>query len=294
MNLSTAQLRKAINVRTHIDKIESRICRLKKQLESILRRKTMKAFSAKKQQTKADSKPLAVTKPKTGMYPKAKTWNPFKGCLFDCSYCGPSFQQQAKRQKQNCMKCYKYTPHFHPHQLSKIPSKPIVFACGSGDVAFCKPKDMLKIIDAITNHRPKKIKNKVFYLQSKKPSCLKPFLGLLPENVILVTTLETNRDKGYDKISKAPVPSKRYRQFLALKYPRKVVTIEPVMNFDVKTFAKWILKIKPEYVWLGFNSKNKSVSLPEPSIEKVQRFIKILHEHNIEIRGKTLRGIKLP
>lgn len=245
-----------------------------------------------KKKIKAGSKMLGAAKPKTGMYPETKTWNPFVGCKFDCTYCGPSFKRQAKRQKQNCIKCYQYTPHFHPHHLFKIPSTPIVFACGTGDVSFCKPKNILKIIDAIKQHKGKI--SQVFYFQSKKPACLKPFLKLLPKNVILVTTLETNRDTGYKKISKAPVPSKRYRQFLALNYPRKIVTIEPVIDFDVKPFAKWIIKIKPKYVWLGFNSKEKAVSLPEPSKEKVQSLIEVLHKHNIEIRGKELRGIKLP
>lgn len=296
MNRTIAQLKKAILIRTKealaistkIDKIEVRISRLNKQLATVLGVKVAKALPPKKQLSTAEPKAPAGNKPKKNMYKDAQTWNPFVGCEFDCTYCGPSFQRQAKRQKQNCMKCYKYTPHFHSHQLSKIPkNKKIVFVCGSGDVSFCKPEDMLKIIEAIKQHEgdiPQ-----VFYLQSKQPSCLKPYLKLLPKNVILVTTLETNRDKGYGKISKAPVPSKRYRQFLALKYPRKVVTIEPLMDFDVKIFAMWIIKINPEYVWIGFNSKEKEVSVPEPSKEKVLRLMNILRKHNIKIKEKTMR-----
>jgi len=43
---------------------------------------------------------------KTRMYEDVQTWNPFKGCLFDCSYRKPSFQLQAKRQKHNCLPSY--------------------------------------------------------------------------------------------------------------------------------------------------------------------------------------------
>ena len=43
---------------------------------------------------------------KSNMYADAKTWNPFKGCHFDCTYCVPSFQLQAKRRKNECIKCY--------------------------------------------------------------------------------------------------------------------------------------------------------------------------------------------
>ena len=229
-------------------------------------------------------------KSESHMYAAAKTWSPFKGCKFDCAYCIPSFQQQAKRQKHLCSKCYAYTPHTHPDRLGKIPSSEIVFVCGNGDLSFCKSSFVKRIIQAIKD----KGGNQTFYLQSKEPKCFKPFLKMLPKNVILVTTLETNRDKGYRKISKAPRPSKRFKQFKALKYPRKVVTIEPVLDFDVEIFSKWIKRIKPEYVWLGFNSRDKQVSLPEPSPEKMAAFVKAVSKAKIPIKGKHLRGLKIP
>ncbi len=236
------------------------------------------------------TKASRATKAGSHMYAAAKTWNPFKGCIFGCTYCVPSFQAQAKRQKRNCMKCYRYVPHTHPDRLTDIPGSEIVFVCGNGDIAFCQPSYVRKIIEAIASRGG----NQSFYLQSKKPSCLKPFLKVLPKTAILVTTLETNRDKGYGKISKAPKPSSRFKQFASLKYPRKVVTIEPVMDFDVKTFAKWIVRIKPEYVWLGFNSRDGQVKLPEPSPDKLREFVGILVRQGIEVRGKKLRGMRLP
>lgn len=51
---------------------------------------------------------LPDTKAVSNMYADAKTWSPFKGCKFDCIYCVPSFQKQAKRQMHNCMDCYNY------------------------------------------------------------------------------------------------------------------------------------------------------------------------------------------
>jgi len=233
------------------------------------------------------------TNAQPNMYPQAKTWNPFKGCKFNCTYCRPSFQKQSKRQKQRCKKCYNYVPHDHEDRLSNIPKAEIIFVCGNADISFCPKWFMRKIIERIKNHN-KRVSHKTFYFQSKKPAYFKPFLDKFPDNVILLTTLETNRGKGYRKVSQAPFPSIRYRQFKALKYPRKVVTIEPIMDFDLKEFVAWIRKIKPEYVWLGFNSKPKSVTLPEPSEEKVQELAERLSKAKIEVRGKTLRGVKLP
>jgi hypothetical protein len=228
---------------------------------------------------------------KSNMYAEAKTWNPFKGCRFDCTYCGPSFQQQSKRQKQLCGKCYKYAPHCHEDRLTKIPSASIVFVCGNGDISFCPPPFTRRIMDAVAQHKSRNAQ-KAFYFQSKRPEYFEQFLSRLPKNVILVTTLETNRDAGYEAVSKAPPPTERYRQFKELEYPRKVVTIEPVMGFDEDVFPQWIIDLKPEYVWLGLNSKPK-VKLPEPSPQKLRKLVKVLVRAGIEVRGKELRGLDL-
>ena len=57
--------------------------------------------------------------------------------------------------------------------------------------------------------------------------------------------------------------------------------------------VRWIEDLQPEYVWLGFNSKPDSVKLPEPPVEKLQKFIDKLVAAGIKIRGKTLRGLQV-
>jgi hypothetical protein len=228
------------------------------------------------------------------MYAQAKPWSPFKGCEFDCTYCKPSFQTQSKRQMRLCRRCYDYIPHEHPERLAldKIPSAPIVFAAGNSDISFCEPAYTRRIIEAIKRANRTRPRN-TYYFQSKQPEYFRQFVGELPTSVILVTTLETNSDAGYELVSKAPVPSERYRQFRELIYPRKVMTIEPVMNFDVDEFSRWIIDLNPEYIWLGFNSRPNRCSIPEPSREKVVAFAKTLKAAGIEIREKDLRGIEI-
>lgn len=226
------------------------------------------------------------------MYAETKTWNPFKGCGFGCSYCVPSFQAQAKRQKQNCSNCYKFIPHKHPERLPKIPNAPTVFVAGNGDISFCDPAFVRQIIAAIVKKNLKR-PNQVYYFQTKRPEYLAQFIGEFPPNVILVTTLETNRDEGYGAVSKAPYPSKRHAQFKQLDWPHKVVTVEPAMDFDLDVFSEWLISLKPEYVWLGFNSRPKSVSLPEPSKEKMLALAGRLKKAGIEVRGKELWGLDL-
>ena len=228
----------------------------------------------------------------TNMYDSAETWNPIKGCLFDCTYCGPSFKAQAKRQKHNCTECYEFRPHQHPERLSKIPNAEIVFVGGNGDISFCDPAFVKQIIAAIVKKNLKR-PNQVYYFQTKRPEYLAQFIGEFPKNVILVTTLESNRDEGYGDISKAPKPSERYEAFEKLDWPNKVVTIEPIMNFDLDVFSEWLITLAPDCVWLGFNSRPRSVNLPEPSNEKVLALVKRLKEAGIRVRGKELRGLEL-
>jgi len=104
------------------------------------------------------------------MYDDARTWNPFKGCLFDCDYCVPSFQQQSKRQKQLCLKCYHYEPHCHEDRLDSIPSAKIVFVCGNADISFCPLAFTRKIIRSVRKHIQTCRKPKTYYFQSKRPA----------------------------------------------------------------------------------------------------------------------------
>lgn len=226
------------------------------------------------------------------MYKETKTWNPFIGCRFDCTYCEPSFKRQLKRVAGiiGCSNCGEYKPHTHPERLRKLPSSSIIFVCGTGDINFCEPDYTRKIIDSIKRYKPRK--EKTFYFQSKSPTYFSQFIGEFPDNVILLTTLETNRDEGYSTISKAPLPSKRFKEFYELDFPRKVVTIEPVLDFDLEQFSDWIIQLHDqgnlEYVWFGFNSKTKSIQLPEPSQEKTQEFLDKLESTGIVVKEKRL------
>jgi hypothetical protein len=188
------------------------------------------------------------------------------------------------------MDCYNYVPHYHPQKLNPIPSEEGILVCGDADISFCNPEVIEQIIETIKRHNEAR-PFKTYYFQSKRPECFRPFLRQFPTNVVLVTTLETNRDEGYMVISKAPVPSKRCGQFKRLAYPRKAVSVEPMMDFDPEILFSWIQAIKPEHVWLGFNGHPKKVQIPEPGGDKVLEFMRMLKAEGIPIRTKDLRGL---
>lgn len=121
-----------------------------------------------------------------------------------------------------------------------------------------------------------------YVFQTKNPARYEEFLPLFPEDSILGTTIETNRfTLG---ISAAPLPVTRYKTILGLNYPRKFVTIEPILDFDVDILASWIAEIRPKFLNLGADSKNHQ--LPEPSIEKIEALVAELKKSGIELREK--------
>jgi DNA repair photolyase len=196
----------------------------------------------------------------------AKQFNPFAGCKHNCSYCGSSFQAQLKRYaKKNCQECYEFKPHTHPERLSQSLPKTkymqFIFTCANGDIAFCPTPYLREIVSTIKG-KP----DRTFLIQSKNPGTF----GRVdfPDNVILGTTIETNRDRLCKAVADAPPPSKRYRDFAKIEHPLKMVTIEPVMDFDLDVMVKWMRNLSPCMIWLGYDSKNNH--LPEPELHKVR------------------------
>jgi len=231
----------------------------------------------------------------SNMYKDTEVWPVFKGCRFNCTYCIPSFQRQSKRWgANNCDKCYNYEPHIHEERLNKIPSSEIVFVAGSSDLFFCSTKDLKRIIEKIKAHNP--IKEKTFYFQSKVPSTFERIKEDLPKNSVILTTVETNKHlfsdgTSYGDYSKAQTPAERLKDFIRLDYERKVITVEPIMEFN-RSFAFQLSKVPNlEYIWVGYNTRPDEVSLPEPSKKELSRFLKQCKERDIEVRYKDIRGL---
>jgi len=227
----------------------------------------------------------------SNMYAGACTWNPFVGCLHQCVYCKVSFQRQIKRwAKRNCAKCYSYVPHNHPERLKRVPSSPTVFVCGDGDIAFCDA-EFLKLMASRLKAHSERCPGRTYYFQSKDWNRAGRVAPLIEDvkGAVVLETLETNRDSGYSLVSRAPPPTVRHKSFLELSHPRKAITAEPLLDFDVDEFYEMIVKAEPEFVWIGYNSK--AVRLPEPSLEKTAKLIELLKESGVDVRGKNLRGL---
>uniref|UniRef100_A0A6H1ZRX7 Radical SAM superfamily protein n=1 Tax=viral metagenome TaxID=1070528 RepID=A0A6H1ZRX7_9ZZZZ len=222
----------------------------------------------------------------------------FRGCSFGCTYC--AFRNTLRR--SSCEKCRIFEPHAHLEVLDKTPpkTKPDEFiTIGlTGDISFMDPAEFIGILGYCL-----KWFDRTFLIQSKNPDYFGKLMERtwIPNNVIIGTTIETTtqywdskeqweqNDKkilSYSNYSKAPHPSLRYRAMVELDC-RKMITIEPIMDFNFGLMVYWMKKIRPEYIYIGFNSNNK-IKLPEPSLMKTQLLIEKLSEFT-EVRTKLLR-----
>ena len=219
-----------------------------------------------------------------------KQWNPYVGCWHRCGYCESSFQRQLKRwAKGKCDECYNFIPHEHPERLAQYLPRTdymqFIFACANGDIRWCSTAYLKKIRDRMLDEP-----HKTFLIQSKDPSTFNRVT--FPKNVILGTTIETNRDYLYEGISKAPLPSKRYKDFLKVNNPLKMVTHEPMIDFDVDVMIKWDENINPCMIWMGYDSKNNC--LTEPELEKVKTLHWELARRGFIVILKTIRPKRPP
>jgi DNA repair photolyase len=124
----------------------------------------------------------------------------------------------------------------------------------------------------------------VYVFQSKNPHRMAQKRLILPDSIILGTTIETNRDMA--KISNAPPPARRAEWIGRLaKDENTFITIEPVMDFDLEQFVEMIVGANPKFVNIGADSKGRG--LQEPDHGKVIALVDELIKAGIEVRKKT-------
>ena len=220
----------------------------------------------------------------------------FKGCKHDCVYCRPSFQRQAKCQRQRCQKCYTFEPHNHFERMKgKSPAtkgSQIVFFPKGGDPCFASPKELDAMFGYVMLNP-----QTTFFMQTKNPQFL--WRRTLPSNLIVAITLETNVNNFmylpwknlslysyYRDISKAPCPRDRFESFMLVNHPHKAVTIEPILQFRLDAFCTMIQQLHPEFVYVGYDNHN--CHLPEPSLADTERLIVELRKFT-EVHLKTIR-----
>lgn len=209
-----------------------------------------------------------------------QTVNPITGwCKHNCDYCymkSPPLSYNTKYQKKEY--------EIDKKHLDRIDNDGKIYFIGSATDIFGEWVDR-RLIKRVLE-KCKEAEDNLYLFQSKNPRRFGKFS--FPENIILATTLETNRDYH---ITNAPKPRRRARHFR--KVIRAIgddvttlVSVEPIMDFDRKIFKKILKDIDPDLV--SFGADSKSNDLLEPTFEKtislmrdVSKFSNVIAKDNL-------------
>jgi len=213
------------------------------------------------------------------------TWNPIVGCLHNCKYC---WARRLAETKLRHLPQYRdgFTKPKLVEAAFKRRFKPgdQVFVSDMGDMwgAWVPDEWIKRVLDYIRG-----FPDTTFLFLTKNPGRYLDYTGVIPGNVVLGVTIETNRPTLTAEISDAPSPILRYQAMAKLDYPRKLVSIEPILSFDHEVMVEWIRDIDPEIVYVGYD--NYGNMLIEPPLKHTLRLVRELRRMGYRVEAKTLR-----
>lgn len=128
--------------------------------------------------------------------------------------------------------------------------------------------------------------NNKYLFQSKNPAKMWKLKDYFPINSVICTTIETNRI--YAEMGGTPTPLERARVLGVFHNYNfeTMVTIEPIMDFDLEELVDLIRISGAKQVNIGADSKNHN--LPEPPKEKILQLIKELSKFTTIINKENL------
>ncbi|MDY7027970.1 MAG: DUF5131 family protein [Spirochaetota bacterium] len=193
------------------------------------------------------------------------TWNPIKGrCPHGCEYCYMKrFSLKEQRLDEKELKTDLGEGRF------------IFVGSGTDMWAESVPENWIERTLDYCFMYP----DNTYLFQTKNPRRFEGWFPLLQKTgYVLGTTIETNRT--YPQMKVAPdgiVPTPHDRAYALSDMPgRRMVTIEPIMDFDLLDLVYLIEIIDPEWVNIGADSGHNN--LPEPPEYKIRNLIKQLRE----------------
>lgn len=206
------------------------------------------------------------------------TWNPIKGrCPHQCVYC---YYQNDPRYRDKIGEL-------------RLDEKALKDNLGEGRTIFVGSSTDMWVFDVPlfwleqVLHECLQYPKNTYLFQSKNPARFTYIK--LPINCIAATTIETNYPTQL--FSKAPEPIERATMMYRHKVKTRMVSIEPIMDFDLDVMIEWLTKwIQPEFVSIGADSKGHN--LPEPPAGKVKELIQELQKFtDVKVKDNLKRII---
>jgi DNA repair photolyase len=206
------------------------------------------------------------------------TWNTIKGeCPHDCTYCYMKVWGEQKPIR------------FDEKELNTdLGHDNFIFVGSSCDMfADAIPDEW---IERTIIHMAKY--DNSYLLQTKNPARVYDFLPIDWDNIVVCTTIETN--KHYPEMGNAPSTIQRAAAMKLIKEHGidTMVTIEPVMDFDIDTMMAYIEAVNPFQVNIGANSRPE-IKLQEPNKNKLVELITRLNKiTKVELKDNLKRLLK--
>lgn len=200
---------------------------------------------------------MGLNKQRGNMYPwVTDTWNPIRGrCEHGCSYCF------AVRQHTKPLR-------FVEKELkTNLGEGRMIFLGSATDMfAWGVPQSWIEPVLA----HCRSFRKNGYLLQTKNPERFYTFHDQFPEGVVLGTTIETNRNY---ELSRAPKPIDRLTPMALLSHAGfcTMVSVEPILDFDVAELIASIKLISPSWVSIGADSQGHHLS--EPPAWKINALI---------------------
>lgn len=209
------------------------------------------------------------------------TWNPLAGkCLHACSYCWSTRLQKLYPRLRDKYDGEPRIVKSELKKLSKFKADDVVFACDMTDLfgSWVDSQFISFLLEQI-RHSPAE-----FLLLTKNPQRYTEFLTIMPDNVTLGATIESD----IDHLANAEPVVTRLENITLLKEQgyRTMVSVEPVLKFSAD-FPRRLGCLWADYYAVGFDNYNSG--LPEPTSEEVLALIKYLEDNGHKVYRKTLR-----
>jgi len=223
------------------------------------------------------------------------TWNPVGGeCPHRCPYCYA--RVTSNRGAPECLvkKYFGQRPYLEERELLvNLGEDNSIFVCNMIDL-FAEGVDDEAIAEVLSriSHFPKN----TYLLLTKNPNRMWNFGNRIPSGTICGATIETDEysDEYLSRFDHSldfrheipPLPASRapYLGLLADSGFPTMVSIEPIMKFDLENLVELVARCRPSFVAIGADSKK--ANLPEPSQDEVAALIEELKKFT-EVRVKS-------
>lgn len=227
------------------------------------------------------------------------TSNPLAGkCPHDCRYCymkDLSMYSQVKQKYSGSLRISKKdleepTGKHKVRRRESLPFVPedklVIFVCSGNDIGLASLEVQQRILEDC-NRKP----DNFYLLQSKNPSGLKKVESYFPPNIILGTTVESNREDLLAEVSNAPSPQNRIQYLNEFDNGYfKMVSIEPKIACDVQEMVELIRSANPNFVSIGADRGGKH-NLSEPNSSEVRELIHGLEKFTIVFTKENLKRL---